>query len=350
MSHPLKPLAAQVLVITGATSGIGLATARAAAHRGASLIVSARNEQALRALCEELRAKGARADYVVADVGVEAQVRAIAAKAETLFGGFDTWINNAGVSIYGRIEETPIEDQHRLFDTNYWGVVYGSLVAVEYLKARPGGGVLINLGSVLSDVSIPTQGVYCASKHAVKGFTNALRMELIADAPEVTVTLIKPSAVDTPYSEHARNYLADAARNPPPVYAAPLVAEAILYAAETRVRELTIGGGGRLMALAAQLAPALADPILAWMVPKLSKDRSENRSKDGDALHKPGRGLRERTPYFAVRETSLYTAAQMKPELTAAALFTAGVFTVLSLTVRDKLRVRRIRREARAEG
>jgi len=128
------------------------------------------------------------------------------------------------------------------------------------------------------------------------------------------------------------------------------VAEAILYAAETRVRELTIGGGGRLMALAAQLAPALADPILAWMVPKLSKDRSENRSKDGDALHKPGRGLRERTPYFAVRETSLYTAAQMKPELTAAALFTAGVFTVLSLTVRDKLRVRRIRREARAEG
>ena len=179
MKSPLKPLAAQVVVLTGATSGIGLATARKLSAEGAALVLVARNEAALRALADELKAKGRRAEFVVADVGDEGQLRHAAQKADAAFGGFDTWINDAGISIFGTIEDTPLEDQRKLFDTNYWGVVHGSKIAAEHLKARKGGGAIINVGSVLGDFPIPIQGVYSASKHAVKGFTNALRMELM---------------------------------------------------------------------------------------------------------------------------------------------------------------------------
>ena len=346
MRPALKPLSAQTLVITGATSGIGLATARMAAQRGAKLLLISRNEQALRALCEELKARGGVADFAAADVADLEALRAAAAKADTLYGGFDTWINNAGVSIYGTIDETPVEDQKRLFDTNYWGVVNGSRIAVQHLKARADGGVLINLGSVLADQAIPTQGVYSASKHAVKGFTNALRMELRSEAPGVAVTLIKPSAIDTPYREHARNYTGHAAKNPPPLYAAPLVAEAILYAAEHATREITVGGGGRMLALFGQHLPVLAEPLFAWAIPLLSRASGDAPAAGEDALHKPGRDLRERTPYLGVRQTSLYTTAQMNPRFTAAVLFGLGAVALMALQARDSLRLHGARRDA----
>lgn len=343
---PLKPLSEQVLVITGATSGVGLATARMAAQRGAAVFLISRNAEALRRLTEELRNKGGRADFAVADVGDEAQMQAAVAKVETAFGGFDTWVNNAGVSIYGRIADIPLADQRRLFDTNYWGVVHGSRLAVERLRARQNGGVLINIGSVLSDIAIPIQGVYAASKHAVKGFTNALRMELMTHAPNVQVTLIKPSAVDTPYKEHARSYMRTPGANPPPVYAARLVAETILYAAEHRVREITVGGGGRLQALAAQLLPGLVEPLMARAVPALSRDRTAGASGKTDALDHAGRDLRERAPYPMVREVSWYARAQMNPNITAAAL-AAGVGVLWGLSQLQRgLRDRHIRHDA----
>src|SRR5213076_34618 len=109
------------------------------------------------------------------------------------FGGFDTWVNNAGVSVYGRIEQVPIEDLRKIFETNFWGVVYGSRIAMEQMKNTGGGGALINIGSTLSDRAIPLQGMYSASKHAVKGFTDALRIELESESAPVSVTLIKPA-------------------------------------------------------------------------------------------------------------------------------------------------------------
>ena len=347
MRPSLKPVSAQTIVITGATSGLGLATARLAAGRGAKLLLTARNEQALRALCEELHARGGVAAYEPADVADEAQMRAVAAKADSLYGGFDTWINNAGVGIYGKLEETPLEDQRRLFETNYWGVVNGSLVAAEHLKARAGGGAIINVGSVLSDFAIPIQGAYSASKHAVKGFTNALRMELSRDAPQIVVTLIKPGALDTPYREHARNYLGAPTKNPPPVYAAPIAAEAILYAAATPTREITVGGAGWALAVLGLVAPALTEPMLAWAIPLLSRGGEESAAVGGDALYKAGRGLRERVPYFAVRQTSLFTTAQMKPQTTAAVLFAAGAAVAMSFAAYDALRLHRVRRDTR---
>jgi short-subunit dehydrogenase len=321
----LKPLSQQVIVITGATSGIGLATARAAAARGAKLVLTARNEAGLKAVRDELTAKHANVVYAVADVADRVALQAVADLAIERFGGFDTWVNNAGVSIFGPITKTPIEDQRRLFETNYWGLVGGSLIAVEHFRTRPGGGALINVGSVLGDVAVPPQGVYSASKHAVKGFTNALRMELIGQRAPVSVSLIKPSALDTPYKDHARNLTGAAVRNPPPVYGASLAAQAILYAAEHRVRELTVGGAGRALAVVSAVAPFLTEPLLAWAAPRLSRDESGRRRVLTDNLYEPGLEPRERSFQRAVRETSLYTTAQMRPKTTLTLAVLAGL-------------------------
>jgi short-subunit dehydrogenase len=322
----LKPLREQVMVITGATSGIGLSTARAAARHGARLVLAARNETALKSVCEELAAKGAKTTYVIADVGREDEVKAIAAAAIERFGGFDTWVNDAGVTIIGPLTATPIEDQRRLFDTNYWGVVFGSLVAAEHLRTRPGGGAVVNMGSALSDLAIPWQGAYAASKHAVKAFTSVLRMELMRERAPVSVTLIKPAAIDTPYMDHAKNLTDGGVRSPPPVYATPLVAEAILYAAQHRVRELTIGAVGPVAAFLASLAPSIAEPVMAMVAPALQRGPGPAPPVRSDNLHHPGQDLRERAYYKGVREQSLYAGAQMHPGTT----LTLGLLTGLA--------------------
>jgi NAD(P)-dependent dehydrogenase (short-subunit alcohol dehydrogenase family) len=211
----LKPIAQQTIVITGATSGVGLATARMACEQGAGVVLAARNGVALAKLADELRVRGGRVAYRTADVADPAQVEAIADKAVEAFGGFDSWVNNAGAFIYGRMDEVSLEDQRRLFDVIYWGVVHGTMTASRHLRDR--GGAIVNLGSVLSDRAIPLQGAYCAAKHAVKGATDAFRMEFeMADFP-ISVTLIKPGPIDTPFMEHARNTLGTpGTRNPPP--------------------------------------------------------------------------------------------------------------------------------------
>ncbi|WP_428937893.1 SDR family oxidoreductase [Fontivita pretiosa] len=321
MSSRLKKLDEQVVVITGASSGIGLATARMAAERGARLVVAARNETALEQLCREVAAGGGSAEYVVADVGQYEQVQRIADRAIERFGGFDTWVNNAGVSIYGRIDQVPIEDFRRLFDTNFWGVVHGSVVAAKHLRQR--GGALINVGSVVSDVAIPLQGMYSASKHAVKGFTSALRMELEHDGAPVSVTLIKPSAIDTPYIRHAKNYMPTDPDFPPPVYAPQTVAEAILFCAQHPRREVVVGGGGRLL-VAGQNLPRLNERLTERMMFRAQKkDRS---SFSDEALHQPGSGGEERGGYEGhVAHSSIYTQAALRPILTGMIAVGAGL-------------------------
>ena len=176
MKIPLKRVRDQVIVITGATSGIGLATARQAAKRGALVVLNARAEADLQIVAGEISELGGQVAYAAGDVADSEVVHRLADTAIREFGRIDTWVNNAGVSIYGLIEEVSIADARRLFDTNYWGMVQGSLVALEHLKKA--GGALINIGSELSETAIPLQGHYTASKHALKGFTEALRMEL----------------------------------------------------------------------------------------------------------------------------------------------------------------------------
>jgi len=285
MSLSLKPIEEQVIVITGASSGIGLATAEAAAEQGARLVLAARSAQTLAGVAERINAKGGEAIHVVADVGDRAQVERIAAAAIQRFGRIDTWVNDAGVSIYGRLDEVSEEDNRRLFDTNFWGVVYGSLAALPHLKRQ--GGALINVGSEVSDAVVPLQGMYSASKHAVKGLTDALRIEIedIDEAP-VVITLIQPTAVNTPYPQHARNYMDQEPKLPTPQIDPEKVAEAILSAAVKPQRDVKVGTTAHLNTLTAKLAPSLGDKMSAMQADRQQLNRPPVNPEG--ALHKAG--------------------------------------------------------------
>lgn len=330
MGLKLKKLNEQVFVITGASSGIGLVTARAAARRGAKLVLAARAEDALRLLAEEVNAQGGEAIYVVADVGREEDVRRVAEQALARFGRIDTWVNNAGVSIYGRILDTPFEDMRRLYETNFWGVVYGSVVAAEIL--RQSGGALINVGSTVSDRAIPLQGVYSSSKHAVKGFTDALRMELEEEGAPVSVTLVKPAAIDTPYTKHAKNFLEKEPAVPPPVYAPEVVAEAILHCAETPERDVYAGFGGKALSLMDKYTPRLGDKVMEHFIFDAQKQAEPARPRGDAGLYEASGELKERSgdPMY-VSESSLYTKASLHPVLTGALFAGAGLAAVALL-------------------
>jgi short-subunit dehydrogenase len=313
MKIKLKPLEEQVIVITGASSGIGLATAYEAARKGAKLVLAARSEDDLSRITDEINRKGGEAIFVVADVGRKEDVEKIAEASLTYFGGFDTWVNDAGVSIYGRLDTVPDEDSKRLFDTNFWGVVYGSLIAAKELRKQ--GGAIINIGSELSDVAIQIQGMYTASKHAVKGFTDALRLELEEEKAPVSVTLIKPSGINTPYPQHARNYTGREATLPTPVYQPEEVAYAILHAARKPHRDIMVGGKGKLMSTLNKVVPSAVDLMNErFMTDQQLKDLPALRKHDG--LHHAIGGGRIHGELGDSAMKSTYTRAVLNPVLT----------------------------------
>lgn len=323
MAHHLKPISDQVIVITGASSGIGLATAQEATRRGASVVLASRNGAALSAIERRIRADGGRAIHVVADVSKREDLERIAAAAMKAFGGFDTWVNNAGLSIFGRIEEIPDEDNRRLFDINFWGLVNGSRIAAERL--RRSGGAIINLGSVASDVALPNQGMYAASKHAIKGFTDAFRMELEEDGAPVSVTLIKPASINTPFPDHARNYLRRVPKLPPPIYAPEDVAAAIVHAAEHGGRDYYIGGGGKVMSTLNKHLPRAVDWAGSNVLSKMSYTDEPARGSRAGALFKAGRdgNVHGQSPHHVMR--SYYTQASIHPLIAGVLAAGAGL-------------------------
>lgn len=324
MSVQLKKLDQQTMVITGASSGIGLATAKMAAQRGAQVVLVSRDETDLRQAVEEIREAGGEASYAVADVSDMDEVQRVADDVIRAYGGFDTWVNNAAVSIYGRLEEVELEDARRLFDVNYWGMVHGSLVAIPHLRRR--GGALINIGSVVSDRAIPLQGQYSASKHAIKGFTDALRMELEEEGAPISVTLVKPSSIDTPFTVHAKNLMDVEPSLPPPVYAPEVVAEAILECAETPTRDISVGAGGRMLAAMGHVAPRLTDRYMEASL--FDQQRTDEPVHAGrrDALYEPmSYDSEERGTYSGhVMKSSMYTSAVLHPRITTVAITVLG--------------------------
>ncbi len=323
MNLKLKPLRDQVIVITGASSGIGLVTAQEAARRGAKVVLAARNRRDLERAVEEIRDDGGRAEFVVADVADAEDVRAIAAKALEVYGRIDTWVNNAAVALYGRLDEVPVEDMRRQFEVNFWGAVFGSLNAVPHLRRK--GGALINVTSALSDRDLPLQGIYCASKHALKAFTDSLRVELEEERVPISVTLVRSASVDTPFYDKARSYMAVEPLPRPPVYAPETVARAILTAAEHPHRDVTVGATGKLVALSestrgdryterTMFNSQLADVPLADVRPDNLHDHLD---EDGGERGQHYRGK--------VRERSSYTDVALNPGKAAMIAAAAGL-------------------------
>lgn len=289
MSIKLKPLNDQVIVITGASSGIGLCTAESAAKQGARVVLCARSAGTLDEIVSRINSRGGQAVACACDVGDRQQVEKVAQTAIEHFGRIDTWINDAGVTIYGRLEEVSEEDNRRLFDTNFWGVVNGSLAAMPHLRRQ--GGALINIGSEVSDAAFPILGMYVASKHAVKGFTDALRIEVerIDQAP-VSVTLIQPTAVDTPFDEHGRNYMEKKADLPTPMLDPQDVADAILEAAVKPTPNIKVGTMSKVNAFMAKNAPNMGERMAAKKAPDLQRDEPVDEADRQGALHIPGEG------------------------------------------------------------
>lgn len=334
-----RPLGEQVIVITGASSGIGLATARLAAERGARVVMVARSAQALDAAATRLRARGASATWIEADVADMGDVARAGDRAIETFGRIDTWINAAAVPLYGELDEIPVPDARRQFDVNYFGTVHGSLVALRHLQRE--GGTLINIGSVLSETAVPLQGHYAASKFAVKAFTDTLRQELLARKAPVHVTLVKPPSVDTPFFDHAKSHMRLVPRAMPPVFAPELVAETILACATKEVRDVYVGGAAKVMASMAKLAPGLTDRFMArGAIAAQQRDEPVSAGRP-DNLHAPSPDAGHVRGEWAGRvwRHSPYTSATLAPARTAAIV--GGVAAVAALAWAIAARPRR---------
>jgi NAD(P)-dependent dehydrogenase (short-subunit alcohol dehydrogenase family) len=258
-----KPLDESVVVITGASGGIGRATALACARRGAAVVLAARRADALREAAAECEALGARALAVPTDVTDEDAVRELARRAVERFGRVDAWVNNAGAYVLGKFEAIPPDVFRRVIETNLMGVVHGARAVLPAFRAQ-GGGVLVNVASVNGKVGSAYSSAYSASKIGVLGFTECLRQELeVLGEGDIRVCAVLPAAMNTPLFAQAANYTGRAIRPIEPVYDPESVAGAIVGLIEHPRREVIVGGAGGQMVLMRRLAPGLFDRMTA---------------------------------------------------------------------------------------
>lgn len=275
----LKPLNEQVVVIFGASSGIGRETALQFAKSGAKVVVAARGKNGLDSLVEDIQQQGGEALAVVADAADFNQVQNVAHRAVERFGGIDTWVQTAAISIYARFEDTTPEEFRQVLEVNLLGQIHGALAALPYLRQR-GQGALIHVSSVESTVSLPLQSAYAASKHDMTGFLDALRLELEDEGVPIYVTDVKPAGINTPLFNNARTKLGVKPQPAPPVYQPSVVAEVILHAAQHPTREITAGGAAQAFILSHRLSPALTDAVVRRT---MIKGQQTNEPKAQDA-------------------------------------------------------------------
>lgn len=257
----LKPINQQVVVIVGASSGIGRETALKFAQRGASLVVAARSEPGLKSLVEQIRGNGGKVISVIADVSDFQQVKAIADKAVAEYGRLDTWVHAAATGILAPFEKITPEEFARVVDVTLMGQVHGAMAALPYLK-QEGRGALIHISSVEGRRSLPLQSPYSAAKHGLEGFLEALRVELQHEKWPISVTSVRPSVINTPYYNKVRTKLGVKPTGIPPYYQPDIVANAIVYVAEHPTRDFIVGDTGKVLDLLQRISPELADSLL----------------------------------------------------------------------------------------
>jgi short-subunit dehydrogenase len=276
----------QTVVLTGASAGVGRATAREFGRRGDRVALLARNEDGLRAAAEEVRRAGGTPLVIRTDVADYAQVEAAADRAEAELGPIDVWVNDAMASVFGRVHEIDPRDFTRVTEVTYLGVVYGTMAALARMRPR-GRGAIVQVGSALAYRGIPLQSAYCGSKHAIKGFTESLRTELLAESSGVHVTMVHLPGLNTTQFELVKTLLPRTPRPVAPVYQPEIAARAIVYAAQhPRRRAYWVGGSTALAIIGNRVAPWIADRYLA------------KTAIEGQQTDEPADEHRQRTHYL----------------------------------------------------
>jgi NAD(P)-dependent dehydrogenase (short-subunit alcohol dehydrogenase family) len=259
---PLNANRPQVVMITGASAGIGRAAARAFGHRGASLGLFARGRAGLEAAARDVAAAGGRALILKGDVADPDRVEEAAAALEQTFGPIDVWVNNAMASVFSPVVEMEPAEYKRVTEVTYLGVVHGTLSALRRMKPRD-RGVIVQVGSALAYRGIPLQSAYCAAKHAMEGFCDSLRAELLHDHSAVQVTMVHLPALNTPQFDWVKSRLPRRAKPVPPIFQPEVAAEAILWAADHPRREYFVGFPTVEAIVGDRVAAGLADRYLA---------------------------------------------------------------------------------------
>ena len=312
----MRPINDQVIVITGASSGIGRETAIEFSKRGAAVVLAARSAADLQQVAGEIHHHGGQAHVVVTDVSQWEQVERLAQEAVARFGRIDTWVNNAAVAIYATVEQTTVEEIERLIQVNLLGQIYGMKAVLPVMKQQ-GGGTIVNVASVEAVRALPYHSAYSASKHGVKAFTEALRMELEHEKIPINVVLVLPGSINTPLFNHARSKLGVKPLPMPPIYQPRNVADAIIFAAEHPQRDLFVGGSSQMIATLERISPALVDRLLLTGGGgfKLQKTRDPDDGRDNLFAPMPGSGAVRGDFDKLAKPTSWYTEfIELHPE------------------------------------
>lgn len=252
----------EIVVITGASAGVGRATARTFAKRGAHIGLLARGRIGLEATQKEIEDAGGQAIVIPTDVANAGQIESAADKVEEEFGPIDIWINNAMTSVFSPVGEITPEDFHRVTEVTYLGVVYGTMAALRRMSQRNRGSI-VQVGSALAYRGIPLQSAYCGAKHAIQGFTESLRCELIHDKSAVELTMVQLPALNTPQFDWVKSNLPRKAQPVPPIYQPEVAADAIYWAAHQKRRELQTGWSTVKVVFGNKLFPSFGDEYLA---------------------------------------------------------------------------------------
>lgn len=343
----LKPVAEQVVVVFGASSGIGRETALQFARRGAKVVVSARREQALNDLVAEIQAAGGEAAALPAEVTDFAAVKAVADFAVAHYGRIDTWVHLAAVAVYAPFSQTTPEEFKRVIDVNLTGQAYGALAALPYV--RHNGGSLIHISSVEGEVAVPYHSAYAASKHGVIGMADALRLELAHEGAGVNVVNIMPASINTPFFDNSRTRLGVTPRGIPPVYEPDVAARAIIFAAEHPVRDLYVGGAGMLLSRMWRISPRLTDGLMKLVAFDWQKTRRPASSLAPKNLFSPVAGGDDIQGSMSAeaRSFSLYTWLETHP--VARRLVVAGLVAGLLASISRRINPGRLVQEVLAE-